>query len=587
MTSFKARVMDFLALAFQELGRSSSNTAKTTSSPKRPQLDRQLSLGSSLAAFRANTAASRREAMRDSLQGACAAAIIANVFRFDISCLPPDLAQVILDGLIAAATLTRDTAGLFSGLVIWRLMLGEYPGVDDGWLPPFASSLLIDLDLAGCRQVTDKGLASLAGQSTLCHLVLDHCTITDDTAATLAGFRKLRTLSMRHCDTITFVTVASIGGLLQLVSLNLEMCSALSGLRRLQRLTNLEELNLGWCQSLGNDDVAALSALTNLTGLELARTTVSCCALGQLAELNQLKRLGLAGTIINDGALVLLRPLTALQSLDLGWCTNLTDACAKHIAAADTLQELNFAYCQVGDSMLSQLSAMTHLQSLNLDSCNVSDRGLRYLGDLKSLSLLNLSENSMILDDGITHLVGLSKLQALDLSYTGVSDDGIASVTCLTGLTYLNLDTRRVTDTGLRHLTTLAQLKALDLFGARISDVGCSYLGKMKRLERLEVCGGSVTDRGVGRLSGLTNLQTLSLAQNHGVGNPSLKHIARLPKLRTLCLTHCSVSGGALKCLSTSRALTKLAVGQTAVNAKAAAALQASLPALQIFGVHV
>jgi hypothetical protein len=35
------------------------------------------------------------------------------------------------------------------------------------------------------------------------------------------------------------------------------------------------------------------------------------------------------------------------------------------------------------------------------------------------------------------------------------------------------------------------------------------------------------------------------------------------------------------------QALTKLAVGQTAVNAKAAAALQASLPALQIFGVHV
>ena len=40
-------------------------------------------------------------------------------------------------------------------------------------------------------------------------------------------------------------------------------------------LQQLRCLNLGWCHTIGSEDVAALAALTRLTALELARTRVS------------------------------------------------------------------------------------------------------------------------------------------------------------------------------------------------------------------------------------------------------------------------------------------------------------------------
>ena len=40
-------------------------------------------------------------------------------------------------------------------------------------------------------------------------------------------------------------------------------------------LQQLRELNLGWCHTVGSEDVQALSGLTRLTSLELARTRVS------------------------------------------------------------------------------------------------------------------------------------------------------------------------------------------------------------------------------------------------------------------------------------------------------------------------
>lgn len=61
--------------------------------------------------------------------------------------------QAVLDGLVAAAALTRGAAKSFRGLVVWQLRLGSYPGVDDSWLINFTSSQLTDLDLGGCRQV--------------------------------------------------------------------------------------------------------------------------------------------------------------------------------------------------------------------------------------------------------------------------------------------------------------------------------------------------------------------------------------------------------------------------------------------------
>ena len=68
-----------------------------------------------------------------------------------------------------------------------------------------------------------------------------------------------------------------------------------------------------------------------------------------------------------------------------------------------------------------------------------------------------------ISDAGIEHLKGLTALQRLDLSGTGVTDSGLLSVKGLGNLQRLNLARTQITDSGLRHLRALSNLRELDL----------------------------------------------------------------------------------------------------------------------------
>jgi hypothetical protein len=61
--------------------------------------------------------------------------------------------QAVLDGLVAAALLSHGNVWRFSGLCVWQLRLGGYPGVTNAWLASFAAARLTELDLGGCRQV--------------------------------------------------------------------------------------------------------------------------------------------------------------------------------------------------------------------------------------------------------------------------------------------------------------------------------------------------------------------------------------------------------------------------------------------------
>mmetsp|Transcript_13442 Transcript_13442/g.40656 ORF Transcript_13442/g.40656 Transcript_13442/m.40656 type:complete len:592 (+) Transcript_13442:190-1965(+) len=582
--SFKARIIEYLLTKLRDIYRPVPTQPRYLATPQR-QLSRQLSVGSALAAFRAATAEGRRDASRRSLLGACVAVIIADVTRHDLSVLPPDLVQAVLDGLVAAAVLSHDNVWRFRGLTLWQLRLGGpqgYPGVTDTWLTCFVAARLTVLDLGGCSQITDTGLLRLAGQSALTCLILNKCSITDASAPSIAGFQRLRNLSMRSCDGITHATIVRIGGLRELTHLNLEMCGAISGLRHLQGLKKLEELDLGWCHSVGSDDVASLAALTRLTRLEIARTRANNRAMGELAALTRLQRLGLAGTSIKDAGLALLTPLAALRDLSLDRCHRITDAGLVHLAGATALEELTVAFTGVGDGALQHLSGLTALQTLDLDSCSASDQGLRHLGALRELRVLNLSENGAVRDGGMAFLSRLRRLQSLDLSCTGVSDAGLEPLTPLSALTHLNLDTRHVTDAGLTHVARLVKLKALDLFGARISDAGCKQIRKLQELTSLELCGGGITDRGVAHLQGLNDLRSLSLSQNSGVGNKSLDVLAKLSQLASLNLKDCGVTGGDLYKLSTASALTVLALCETAAGDQEVARLQAVLPALTL-----
>ena len=51
-------------------------------------------------------------------------------------------------------------------------------------------------------------------------------------------------------------------------------------------------------------------------------------------------------------------------------------------------------------------------------------------------------------------IVGLTKLQSLNLSFTSVTDSGLKKLCGLTSLKSLNLDARQITDAGLASITS-------------------------------------------------------------------------------------------------------------------------------------
>lgn len=72
--------------------------------------------------------------------------------------LPPDLAQLLLDGLIETGVLDEETATRLAGLSHYQLRLGGYPGpVTDGWLVSLTNSALETIILDHSL-VSEKGL---------------------------------------------------------------------------------------------------------------------------------------------------------------------------------------------------------------------------------------------------------------------------------------------------------------------------------------------------------------------------------------------------------------------------------------------
>lgn len=165
MGSLKDRIFDTWAPALLAKFRdalpvvSCSPRRKALPSSARPPPLRQLSIGSAIAAYRKAKSEGRLLASRESLLGACVESVVAGVtcdprrYGAQLATLPPDLAQLVLDAIIAAAALNDATARCFRGLCVFELHLQAYPGMRSAWLADFTSAQLTIVDLRGCPKV--------------------------------------------------------------------------------------------------------------------------------------------------------------------------------------------------------------------------------------------------------------------------------------------------------------------------------------------------------------------------------------------------------------------------------------------------
>jgi hypothetical protein len=113
---------------------------------------------------------------------------------------------------------------------------------------------------------------------------------------------------------------------------------------------------------------------------------------------------------------------------------------------------------------LRTLADLTALTSLDLSNCEeVSDAELDALAGLTALTSLNLTKCTQVSYDGFCALAGHTALTSLNLTrYAQFVDDGFCALAGLTALTSLNLEQCiKVSDNALHALRGLFALRAL------------------------------------------------------------------------------------------------------------------------------
>jgi hypothetical protein len=316
------------------------------------------------------------------------------------------------------------------------------------------------LDLEGCEQITNAGLAHLRSLRAVQFIALYGCSrITDTGLKHLSCLTALRSLGLAGCWRITD-----------------------AGLRHLSSLTALEELDLNQCEGITDVGLECLRSLAALEALSLNDCAqITDDGLGCLRSLGALRSLYLQGcSQITDAGLKHLRSLRALESLCLGESSQVTDMGLRQLGCLGTLQSLSLTGLhEITDAGLAHLRPLGALRDLALGGDNLTGAGLsqlRFLPALRSLSLISCGQ---ITDAALSHLRSLTALESLDLTgCSQITDAGMVHLRPLIALQKLSLFyCEQITDGVVAHLRPLASLQALDLYGCeQITDAGLAAL---------------------------------------------------------------------------------------------------------------
>lgn len=225
---------------------------------------------------------------------------------------------------------------------------------------------VVQLDLRAC-QFGDAEMRSLQTLDSLKVLKLSgkdgNCTVTDDGLEPISGLAHLKVLA------------------LDLLPISATGMEHLSDLNQLQELylakTDLDDSNPQW---LGN--------FPNLRKLRLAGTTIGEQTARQISKLTELIDLDVSECeSIGDAAAADFAKRPHLEKLNL-YRTGVGDQGARSLAKCQALLWLNLDATPITDAGLVSVGKLTHLTFLHLGSTSITDEGLPHLEALINLKTL-------------------------------------------------------------------------------------------------------------------------------------------------------------------------------------------------------
>jgi len=338
-----------------------------------------------------------------------------------------------------------------------------------------------------------------------------------------------------------------------------------------------------------NDSLALVAAFSELEELCAASPEISDEGLRHIVGLKHLERLDLEGAAVTDSGIEMLKQLESLRDISIKRCgvtdqafayfaemknltriravrTYVTNEGLTYLKDKTNLELLDFRNCTLlSDQGLEHLRGLSNLRDLKVWGPGITNTGVEYLSSLQSLRILSLQDCS-IDDAGIEQLTEMTSLEDLTLFRLFISDEGLRHVGQLTNLKRLSLRANVVGSEGLAHLTMLQSLEYLDLSETIVEDEGLAHLKPLSHLTELNLWATRIGDDGMTYLAELQSLQRLNL---ENVGYPSggvaltsegVKQLASLPNLEWLSLNKTQVDDNGVIALGALPKLTALEI---------------------------
>lgn len=423
------------------------------------------------------------------------------------------------------------------------------------------------------------------------HIDLAFClNLSDFTVRRISDTcRNLQKLNLRGCERITNKSLhfLAVGSCRKLRAVDFRGCPRISkeGLWKLiTAQPGLTQFLLQGCVSFDDTAVMHLTkTCKRLSHVTFCGCAVTGTALRHLGNCPQLAHVEIGEGMMTDfGLRQLANGCSKLRHIEFTQCQSISDAGLKSLGeTCRVLTTIIFADCGFSDTGLQALvsagagesvimltlrrckkitdkglcavaQSCQQLKTVDLTRCQrITDAGVQHLAsNCPDIIDLTLQGCNGILDDSVAHVAqGCPKLTRLDLSACGLLTDQSTGylAKCLRGLAEIDLSETSLTDSGIKYLASGCGELTTFVFrrGELITDrgiqrlaVGCPKLIKVDLSDCAEL-----TDLSLEHLTKCTDLRELGIASGekpNRITNAGLEHLANLPQLTAVDLSHCS-----------------------------------------------
>ena len=380
---------------------------------------------------------------------------------------------------------------------------------------------------------TDRGMAYLAAMPSLKVLWLDTHNVTDEGLRRLSKSRSLERLCICWLDNITDRGIAYLKAMSQLKGLNATHVNLLTNttMAHLGTMPNIDDLRLPYrFTDAGINHLANLDHLKYLWVDCIDNSPLTDKALATISNLRQLEELHIGGTGFTNEGIGLLQNLENLSTLHIAFWSGLDNETLKQLARLPKLRDLSWGSSDsVTMSGLNALNGLAGLESLSIRDIRQDDGSLDLSGlkKLRRLRIMMWHKTTRVgnevattwdayHDSDLTSLSGLTNMEDLTLTGSGIGDAGLKHLTTLTNLKYLQIQGgANLTADGLKHLANMRRLDSLFIGDSRITERGLAHLYHLKTLHIIRIKSAiPVSGQAIARLrSELPHLQALDISQ--------------------------------------------------------------------------